>query len=258
MITALIASLVLGAGAYDDAFQRGNTAYEQGDFATAITSYEQLVAEGVVDPDVFYNLGNAYYRANKLGAAIANYERALHISPRHEPALRNLEYCVAQTQHQWGKPLPPAWQEGLLMWHDNWTPWAVYRLAVLCWVTFWAVLAVRLWKSNKHLTRAAIVLALAAAAFATSAYAKFHPPLIAVAMHDNTPVRFGPAGEETTNFELMQGDRLVIDARREGWAQVRTIDGERGWVEEDALALVGPPYTRPAAVATPTNVLGVG
>ncbi len=258
MIAALIATVVLGAGAYDDAFQRGNTAYEQGDYGTAITAYEQLVAEGVVNADVFYNLGNAYYRANNLGAAIANYERALQVAPRHDAALKNLDFCVAQTQHQWGKPLPPPWQEGLLMWHDNWTPRAVYRLAMLCWFAFWAVLAVRLWKPNKHLTRAAILLALAAAAFATSAYAKFHPPLIAVGTRDNMPVRFGLGGEDATSFELMQGDRVVIDARREGWAQVRTIDGERGWVEESALALVGPPYTRPATEAAPANVQGVG
>lgn len=258
MITSLVVSLVFGAGAYDDAFQRGNAAYEQGDFTVAIASYEQLVAEGVVNADVFYNLGNAYYRAGNLGAAITNYERALQVAPKHESARQNLDYCVAQTQHQWRKPLPPAWQESLLMWHDNWTPRAVYRLAVLCWIAFWLLLVVRLWRPNKHLTRAAIVLALAASAFATSAYVKFHPPLIAVAMQDNMPVRFGLGNDDKTNFELMQGDRVVIDARRDGWAQVRTADGERGWVEERTLALVGPPYARPAAEANPRGLKGVG
>ena len=140
------------------------------------------------------------------------------------------------------------------MWHDNWTPRAVYRLAVLCWIAFWALLAIRLWKPTKHLTRAAIVLALAAAAFATSAYVKFHPPLIAMAIQDNLPVRFGLGNDDATNFELMQGDRVVIDARRKGWAQVRTIDGKRGWVEEQRLALVGPPYVRSAAQVIPHSL----
>lgn len=259
MIMSVVVALAIGAGgAYDSAFQRGNSAYEQGDFDSAIGAYEQLLAEGVIDTRVFYNLGNAYYRAGNLGAAIANYERAIHASPTYEPALRNLEYCVAQTERQWGRPLPPPWQEALLMWHDNWSPWAVYRLAVLCWVAFWILLALRLWKPDRRLTRAAIVMALAAAAFATSAYAKYHPPLLAVATRDQTPVRFGPGESRTQSFELLRGDRVVVDIRRGGWAQVRNADGERGWVEERELAFVGPPYVRPNTTTTPDGGQGDG
>jgi tetratricopeptide (TPR) repeat protein len=250
MIATLIAAIAFGAGgAYDSAFDRGNTAYEQNDFATAIGAYEQLIQEGVVEAPVFYNLGNAYYRAGNKGTAIANYERALQIEPTYEPAQRNLEFCIAGTEHQWGKPLPPPWQESLLMWHDNWSPRAVYRLAVLSWMAFWALLALRLWKPNKHLTRSAIVAGLLAVAFALSAYVKYHPPLLAVATQDHTPVRFGLGEDQNTSFELSEGDRVVIDARREGWALARNADGERGWVQESALAIVGPPYLRPASLA---------
>lgn len=248
MIAALLSLLAVGAaGAYDGTFLRANDAYEHGDFETAINAYEQLIAEGVTQAPVFYNLGNAYYRANNLGAAIANYERALQLDPAYEAARRNLDFCVARTERQWGRPLPPAWQESLLMWHGNWTPQAVYRLAMLSWLALWALLALRLWIPNKRLTQAAIVMALAAAAFATSAYAKFHPPLMAVAMQDHTPVRYGVGESQTMNFELLRGDRVVVDIRRGGWARVRNADGQRGWVEESALAWVGPPYTRPTA-----------
>ena len=247
MIVSIIVAIALGAGgAYDNAFERGNTAYGQGDYNSAIGVFEQLVAEGVTQAPVFCNLGNAYYRAGNIGAAIANYERALHVAPAYAPAQRNLEFCIAKTQRQWGRPLPPPWQESLLMWHDNWSPRAVYRWAVICWIALWVLLALRLWKPNKHLTRAAIVVAVAAAAFATSAYAKFHPPLLAVAMQDHTPVRFGLGQSQTMSFELLQGDRVVIDSRRDGWALVRNADGERGWVDQNALAFVGPPYLRPA------------
>jgi tetratricopeptide (TPR) repeat protein len=257
MTITLIAAIAFGAGgAYDSAFVRGNDAYEQRDYAAAIGAYEQLVTEGVAQAEVFQNLGNAYYRLGDLGAAIANYERALQVAPTYGPARRNLDFCVAQTERQWGRPLPPAWEESLLMWHDRWSPRAVYRLAMLCWASLWVLLALRLWRPNRHVTRAAIVAALASAAFATSAYAKFHPPLLAVAMEDHTPVRFGLGEGQTTSFELLEGDRVVIDARRDGWAQVRNADGERGWVDESALAFVGPPYLRPATRVTTTGAQG--
>ena len=259
MITSLLAILALGAGgAYDSAFARGNAAYAQGDYASAIAAYEQLVGEGVAQAPVFHNLGNAYYRAGNLGAAIANYERALHVSPTFGPARHNLDFCIAKTQRQWGRPLPPPWQEALLMWHDTWPPRAVYRLAVICWVALWVLLAFRLWRPNKHLTRAAFALALASAAFATSAYVKFHPSLVAVSVQDHAAVRFGPGGSQTVNFELLQGDRVVIDSRRDGWALVRNADGERGWVDETALAFAGPPYLRPGTQSAPEGAQGAG
>ena len=259
MILSVIATIALGAGgAYDGAFARGNAAYEQGDYASAIGAYEQLVSEGVADAAVFYNMGNAYYRAGNLGAAIANYERALHAAPHHEHARRNLEFCIAKTERQWGRPLPPAWQEGLLMWHDDLSPPTVYRLAMLSWFALWVVLALRLWKPNKYLSRAAIVLGIAATAFATSAYVKFHPPLLAVALNDHAPVRFGFGEGQAMSFELLRGDRVVLDVRRDGWAQVRNADGERGWVDEKSLAFVGPPYLRPATEAAPISARGPG
>lgn len=143
------------------------------------------------------------------------------------------------------------------MWHDNWSPRAVYRLAMLCWLALWIVLALRLWRPNAHLTRAAIVLALAAAAFATSAYVKHHPPPLAVALRDDTPVRFGLGESQSTSFALMPGDRVVIDSRRDGWVRVRNVDGERGWVEESELAIVGPPYPRPETTTAPDRGQGV-
>ncbi|MBM3289205.1 MAG: tetratricopeptide repeat protein [Candidatus Hydrogenedentes bacterium] len=259
MIAVLLTTIALGAGgAYDTVYARGNSAYAAGDYAGAIAAYEQLVAEDVAQAPVFHALGNAYYRAGNLGAAIANYERALHVAPTYADARHNLDFCVGKTERQWGRPLPPAWQESLLMWHDTWSPRAVYRLAVICWAALWAVLVLRLWKPDKLLTRAAIALALAAAAFATSAYAKFHPPLLAVAVQDHAAVRFGLGEGQTTNFELLQGDRVVIDSRRDGWALVRNADGDRGWVEESALAFVGPPYLRPGASSESNVAQGAG
>jgi len=240
--------IVLGA-AFDAPFQQANTFYEQEDFASAARGYEQLVSEGVEHEALFFNLGNAYYRSGNLGAAIANYERALRQDPDHAAARHNLELAVQSTKHQWGRPLPRAWEQSLLMWHGAWRPREVYWSAVICWWALWAFLTLRLWKDNKWFTRLAVVSALAAAAFTTSAYSKYHPEDLAVAVRDGAAVRYGIGESQTLNFELMQGDRVVVDDRREGWMQIRTADGGRGWVEASALMLVGPPYS--PAIAAP-------
>jgi tetratricopeptide (TPR) repeat protein len=78
------------------AVSAANALYESGHAAEAIQMYEQLVAQGVEDSGLFYNLGNAYYRQNDLGRALLNYELAARLAPRDPDIEANL--ALARTQ----------------------------------------------------------------------------------------------------------------------------------------------------------------
>mgnify|MGYP002709029981 CR=1 FL=1 len=70
---------------------QANEAYGQEDYITAIELYEQTLREQGVSSDLYYNLGNAYYKHNEFAKAILNYERALLLNPGNEDARFNLE-----------------------------------------------------------------------------------------------------------------------------------------------------------------------
>jgi tetratricopeptide (TPR) repeat protein len=247
MTTLLVSTLIFcGATVFDTAFERANSAYLDGDYETAINGYEQLVSDGVESADLFYNLGNAYYRNGRVGPAIANYERALHQRPGFESAQRNLQLCLGETQRQLSAPLPPPWQQALLFWHSGLTPKFSFTMAVLSWLAVWSLLALRLLKPLPYLRRIAGLFAVLAVLLGLSSWVKEHPPLVAVANHDNVPARYGIGNDETTRFELFAGDRIQVERRSSGWARVATADGERGWVDESLLTIVGPPYLPPA------------
>ena len=53
-----------------------DSAYVRGDFAQAVELYEQLLTEGE-SAEVYYNLGNSYFKLDNMGKSILNYERAL-------------------------------------------------------------------------------------------------------------------------------------------------------------------------------------
>src|SRR5712692_5378225 len=71
-------------------FAKANQEYAAGNFKSAIADYEELVSSGQDTPNVFYNLGNAYFRQNSFGHAILNYERALALEPHHPETQANL------------------------------------------------------------------------------------------------------------------------------------------------------------------------
>jgi hypothetical protein len=243
--------------AFNQTFSDANAAYEAGKFAEAAKLYEKLVASSVENPVVFYNLGNAYYRQGDEARAIANYERALALNPRFDSARENLEKTLGATKRNLARPLPPQWEQSLFFWHYAISYRLARALAIVFWVVFWSLLAFRYARPKRYLRAAALAAFVLSCVFSGSAWLKAHPTPLAVALHDGTPVRFGRSDSETVRFELFEGDRVNVDRRINNWVRVETVSGERGWVRDDALIFVGPPYTTaifsPETSASPTK-----
>src|SRR5437867_11361544 len=88
---AMICTFV-GASAFAQTdFDKANQEYAQGQFKEAVAGYETLVRSGPVSANLFYDIGNAYFRTGDFGRAILNYERALAVERHHPEAAANLQ-----------------------------------------------------------------------------------------------------------------------------------------------------------------------
>src|SRR5712691_5328477 len=74
----------------DAEFAKANENYAAGHFQEAVNGYETLIRSGEWSANLFYNLGNAYFRVGDFGHAILNYERALALDRHHPEADANL------------------------------------------------------------------------------------------------------------------------------------------------------------------------
>ena len=242
MMALVAVAYAVMATPYADAFEAAAAAYDEGRYVDAIQQYEQLIREDVEAPAVFYNLGNAYYRAGHLGPAIANYERTLQLNPDHSGARENLATAIQEIPRNLERPQPPEWESSLLFWHYGLSQNASLWLAVLSWWLFWAMLALRVWKSWPYVRAIAIGAALLTAAFSVSVWSKMHPSPIAVASRNVVTVRYLPDAADPAHFELFEGDRVRLVDRRNEWLSIETATGERGWASAGDFTLVGPPY----------------
>lgn len=239
---SLLVWALLGASAFDQTFERGVEAYERGRYTESIAAFEHLVDQGVVDPALFYNLGNAYYRNGQLAPAIAYYERALQLNPGLRNAQENLRRAVAQTERAMSRPQPSEWEQSLFSWHFGLSRRASASVALVFWALGWVLLSVRLLRPWPYFRRAATAALVIALVFGVSWWLKADPPMLAVASEPRVPVRYGTRAEEAVRFELYEGDRVLIDARKNGWVRVVTSGGERGWASAHQLLFVGPPF----------------
>lgn len=88
--------LVLVSAAFtasaSSAVQQADSAYNKEDYKAAIALYNDAISQSGPTSDIYYNLGNAYYRDNKIGKAILYYERALTLDPSNSDARINLNF----------------------------------------------------------------------------------------------------------------------------------------------------------------------
>lgn len=98
-VTLLLTLLffIVKTNAQDDILKKAEVSYDKKQYKEAITHYEQLVNQGYTSYQLYFNLGNAYYRANELGKAIYNYERARKLNPDDEDVRINLGIANAKT-----------------------------------------------------------------------------------------------------------------------------------------------------------------
>ncbi len=80
----------------DDLFAKANTEFAAGNFKAAIADYQAVVDSGEWSANLFYDLGNAYFRHGDFGRAILNYDRALRLDPHHPEADANLRIAHDQ------------------------------------------------------------------------------------------------------------------------------------------------------------------
>ena len=77
-------------------FNEANEFYLKKDYEKSAELYEHLIENGYVNSQIFYNLGNSYYRLNKIGQAVWAYRNAIKFSPRDNDIVHNLKIAEAR------------------------------------------------------------------------------------------------------------------------------------------------------------------
>ena len=254
MSSILSLLFLLNADIYTQTFAEGNTAYQQANYTDAVASYQRLIDSRVAAPEVFYNLGNAYYRMGDLGRAVTSYERALQEAPTFRPAQQNLHQALRSSKQNLDRPMEAAWRQALFFWDDSFSLTLVRNMSLVFWVLAWSLLALRQWCFFRFGRVIAGVLMVAALLFTGSTWGKMYPIPLAVAANETVAVHFGPSEEEMVRFKLVEGNRVAVEGTNKGWVRIATVSKERGWVRERDLHFVGPPYYTLKPLETDENL----
>lgn len=218
-----------------DMAQRANTLYEQGDYPAAQGLYETIVAGGVHDKVVYYNLGQIYFAQQKAGYALLQYRRAQQLAPR-DPEL-NIAMALVRAGREDIQGDDTALVDSLaaltipILTFDE-LNWLSLALWTGCFVLAGVYVTRPGWRNSSRIALfvLGIGLLLALVLWSSRVYATiFRPPAVVIAA--TAPVMSGPGEDYLQIYELHAAAEMRILEEREGWSHFVLPDGREGWIQ---------------------------
>ncbi|MDD6553026.1 MAG: BatD family protein [Prevotellaceae bacterium] len=225
--------------------RQADAEYLQGNYQQAILDYKYLLSEGV-SADLYYNLGNAYYRSDNLTQAILAYERASLLDPGNSDIRFNLEFARSKTID---KITPEnelffvtAYKALVSMQSvDGWAETAIVAiiLSLLLVLVYLFAPQLSLRKAGFYGAVVTLLLFLVSNLFAWQQKHELEARTGAIITAPSVQVQKTPAKNGDDSFVLHEGTRVDIeDDSMASWYQVKTADGREGWVERKSLEII--------------------
>ncbi len=232
--------LVLSLSASPDLFNRGNEAYEAGDYAAAVALYDSAAARGV-HPDILFNRGNARFKTGEIGRAIADYLRALVLDPYDSDIRHNLAFARAYRPDKVTVLPNPVirFLSGALR------LLSLGAVRVLTGLLFLLAAATLAWFLVRR-SRAALWVAVALGVLCVYSFGSWMSwagevgSTRAVVVVPELTLRSGPGDGYRDVAVVHDGLEVTLRRRRAGYVLVQIPGGLGGWADTSAVAAVFP------------------
>ncbi len=226
-------------------FHEANQLYQKGAYPEAIAVYRQVLAEGLESGNLYYNLGNAYFKTGHKGWAVLYYEKARRLMPGDSELRANLGYVLAGV----AADRPGGWRDLLdRLTHLAPLDWLLVFssgcLFLLCGLAVAAILVPQQFSAKTGRCHACwlaatliIGLCFLGGAVISGLTLNDQRHAWAVAVADGE-ARFEPKSDGTIYYHLPEGAKLQMLDKKDGWVLVKRSDGRQGWVQRPDLAQI--------------------
>jgi tetratricopeptide (TPR) repeat protein len=224
---------------------QANKAYAAQNFAKVEELYEQLLGTGQESAQLYFNLGNTYFKLGDNLRAILFYERAKRLAPQNLDIDFNLKVAnqfVVDNIEQLPKPFFARWW-GSLANRSSANGWA--KWSVTLFILFLILLGTYFFTPLPRIRRTAFYAAVFSAVFvvltfslASKQYKLTRDKSSALILCPRVTVKSAPSVTGTNLFLIHEGLKVRITDQLEKWKEIELADGNKGWVSDSCLVRI--------------------
>ena len=244
MRKSLIPILILSygiCGIVDNLLLEGNEAIISEEYDNAIQAYESILGLGYENSDLYYNLGNAYYRSNYIGQSIWAYMNALDITPRDKDIIHNLSVANARIIDRIEMPetfiLLRLYR--LIKSYFTINEWFLFGSMLLMFQAIWFLglrFGILKGKVPKMISFSLIFIVIITHVIAIDSYSQKQRSHTAVVIANGVDAYSGPFyGNNSIVFRVNEGSIADVSNNQKDWAEIILIDGKKGWVPLESI-----------------------
>jgi tetratricopeptide (TPR) repeat protein len=218
-----------------------NKAYADGKYQQAVDFYEQILQKRLASGELYFNLGNAYYKLNQIGKAILYYEKAEIYLTGDDALEQNLKIARLKIVDRI-EPVPVLF---LVEWWTTalnllsfpalaWTCFGLFTLVFIWWAVY-LLLSRRLFIRLTWITGVIFVILLV---IFTGKIYQFESSQYGIILADKISVAGEPTLTGQELFILHEGTKVRINRSLDGWYEISLADGKTGWIKADGLEII--------------------
>lgn len=235
----LFTPVALNAGNNDDIFAKANAAYKNAQYDTAVKLYKQIILNGYESAELYFNLGNTYYKDKDIANAILYFERAKKLNPGDNDINFNLQ--LAQTMIVDKINVLPEfflkrwWREfSELFSSDQWAIISVSTFLTFLVSFFVYLFSNQVWARKSFFWLGVVLLVCSVVSFSNSyrLYDVAHNHSGAIVMSPSVTLKSSPDDAGNDLFVIHEGTKVWITDEVADWQEIRIADGNKGWLKK--------------------------
>ena len=215
-------------------FLKSNSTKSDTHYKNAVSYYEELIKIKYKNPEIYYNLGNAYFRQNEIGNAVLMYRRALLFNPSNKQIKYNLNQARKKQKNGFNYETSHEIIKILFFWHYEMTILHKTTIFIILNFIFWALLTLK--RLGKKVFYSPIIIGLFGLVIGFSAIvdmralSKSHG--VIVSGYSIGRMGDSKSYEESFAVPLYEGVEFTVVERRIGWVMIKLPDDSITWIEE--------------------------
>ncbi|MCK0147946.1 tetratricopeptide repeat protein [Arenibacter sp. F26102] len=243
-VLTILAYLVctLGYSQNEPLFDQATAFYNEGEYTQAANNYLKILESGEHSAELYFNLGNTYYKLNNIAPSIYYYEKALLLKPNDQDVRNNLAYAQNMTLDAI-EPLPQTSISKLYnkltayLSFDQWAYVAVgfMILFVCCYIAFYYFK----YSAQKRIAFISSIIFLLfsvlSVILAYFQYSKFQSDQPAIVFAEEVGIKSEPNNRSQAIFNLHAGAKVHVLEELNDWKKIQIADGKTGWLLADDI-----------------------
>lgn len=236
----------LNFSVFDDKFTKANNLYNDSKYEKSIEIYFEILDSGVHSSELYYNLGNSFYKLNDIPNSILFYEKSLKLNPTDKDIINNLKMVNNAIIDDITKIPEPFFDNQLNKISNNlsYSNWGLISLIIsflflLLFIFYFFSKEPIVKRTSFTLLLVLLFLIGITTKISLHAYEKNHLEKYAIIFSSKIEIKSEPNQRSENLLILHMGTKVkIIDSFNDEWVKIKLVNGQEGWINNNEIKII--------------------